>query len=296
MIAIGIDGGGTKTRLLIQRDENPPEYFEYEQTIRFLESNYDIAAHRLMQLLKQSGIDLAEIQSISIGLAGAGLEHEQREFEQAILELLPSTFATVAVQSDSSLSLDAAFRNGQPGLIVIAGTGSVALGRAADGVIIRVGGWGRVLGDEGSGHAIGLAALKHFTRVFDGRDTSGALFTALNKLLESRYSLEPTVIRTLIARNELLPSDFAQIVFEHTEDRHASEILVEAAQDLAEILITCARLVHYRGEIKAIGSVISNDRMLTLVGEQLRSKGLSISTLESTAAVRHALNLARAIV
>jgi N-acetylglucosamine kinase-like BadF-type ATPase len=289
---IGVDGGGTKTRLLIQQDAGEPRYLEFDQTIRFLENGFEVGAARFIDLMQGiDGLDINDIASISIGLAGAGLEEEQRRYEQAIKSRLHG-LVSVSVQSDSTLSLGAAFPDG-PGIIVIAGTGSVAIGRTEDDAVIRVGGWGRLLGDEGSGHVIGLNALKHYARVIDGRDEHSKLFSALNKELTSRLQVDPRELRTAIARSELTPSEFAKLVFDTSDDEISSEILADAADDLAELITTCAGLLHYRGTVYAIGSVIQNPEMMQRVGEVIALSGLSIATLASDAPVHHALRLAR---
>jgi N-acetylglucosamine kinase-like BadF-type ATPase len=290
-IYIGVDGGGTKTRLLVQRDDEAPSYHEFDQTIRFLEKGYEVAARTFIDLLMEVGLEVNDIKSISIGLAGAGLEDEQRRYEQAIKSLLHG-LVTVHVQSDSTLSLGAAFPDGL-GLIVIAGTGSVAIGRTDNGAIVRVGGWGRLLGDEGSGHVIGLRALTHYARAIDGRDAAGKLFGAINRNLTELLQVDPRELRTAIARSELTPSEFAKIVFDHADDHKANEILSDAADDLAELIRTCAQLIHYRGKIMGIGSVIQSDEMMKRVGELIASAGLSLSPLAADAPVHYALKLAR---
>ena len=290
---IGVDGGGTKTRLLVQRDDEPPRYFEFDQTIRFLENGYEAAASRFIELLGQvEGLEIDDVKSISIGLAGASMETEQRRFEQAIKSLLQG-FTSVHVQGDASLSLGAAFGD-EPGVIVIAGTGSVAIGKTSEGHLVRVGGWGRLLGDEGSGYAIGLAALRHFVRAHDGRDSGGLLFGALSASLAAKMEIDPRELRSALSRSEIKPSDHARIVFETINDPVSAQIIAEAANDLAEIITVCSKQVKFTGEIRAIGSVISNKVMLRVVGDLIAESGLRIKPLDELAPVEHALQLAKA--
>ena len=290
---IGVDGGGTKTPLLVQRNDEPPRYFEFDQTIRFVENGYEEASKRFIALLREIDIvALDDIACIAIGLAGASIEGEQRRFEQSIKSLLPGMTA-VHVRGDASLSLSAGFGEHQ-GLVLIAGTGSVAIGRTEDGQLVRVGGWGRLLGDEGSGHTIGLAALRHCVRSFDGRDEGKSLFLAISRILEARFATETLAIRTLLAQGAFDPAELAPLVFDHLTDPFALEILEAAADDLAELVKTCAQLIHYRGVVKSIGSVIHNEVMSAKVGERIASSGLTISRLDPQAPVEYALRLARA--
>lgn len=288
---IGVDGGGTKTRLQIQHDGEEPRFVEYEETFRFLELGYVDAARSFISMLTRSSIDLQDVQSVAIGLAGASLENEQRTFESVLSEHVRN--AKVTVQSDSTLALGAAFPEGT-GMIVIAGTGSVAVGRNAENELCYVGGWGRFIGDEGSGHAIGLAALRHFARVSDGRGRGGALFKALEEALGSSVLHDPRTLRTSVARRDLKPATFAPLVFDHAEDRVARTILRQASGELAELITSCATQVGFTGEVRTVGSVIANPIMLQFVSELIAANGLSISPLETLAPVRHALELARA--
>ncbi len=288
---IGVDGGGTKTRLLIQQDEGEARFVEFDETFRFLELGYVDAARLFISMLTRSSVDLPDVKSIAIGLAGASLENEQRTLEAALSEHLHQ--ARVSVQSDSTLALSAAFPKGV-GMIVIAGTGSVAVGRDAQNGLHYVGGWGRFIGDEGSGHAIGLAALRYFARVADGRDRGAALFNALEAALGAGVLNDPRTLRTSIARRDLMPATLAPLVFEHSDDDVARSILQRASHDLAEIITCCARQIDFTGAVRSVGSVIANPLMIRLVGEQIGAHNLSILELESMAPVRYALELARA--
>jgi glucosamine kinase len=95
----------------------------------------------------------------------------------------------VVVHSDFAIALDDAFGDG-PGVLLVAGTGSVAFGRSPGGTTGRCGGWGPVMGDEGSGAWIGRRALSIVTAASDGRESSTALTggiltaTELNEVTE----------------------------------------------------------------------------------------------------------------
>jgi glucosamine kinase len=100
------------------------------------------------------------------GLAGAGHERSRAAVEGALSRA--GLARSVRVGTDADAAFHAAFE-GQPGLMLIAGTGSVAWARGPAGRA-RVGGWGQQLGDEGSGYAVGLAAMRAAVRAQDGRD------------------------------------------------------------------------------------------------------------------------------
>ena len=107
-----------------------------------------------------------------VGAAGAGREPEREELRKALRseKLAPK----VVVATDIEIALAAAF-DSQPGIVVSAGTGSVAVGRDQSGRQHRIGGYGWQMGDEGSGYAIGRAALGAVSRAVDGRSPRTAL-------------------------------------------------------------------------------------------------------------------------
>jgi N-acetylglucosamine kinase-like BadF-type ATPase len=107
-----------------------------------------------------------------VGAAGAGREPERDELRKALRaeNLAP----LVAVSTDIEIALAAVFDTG-PGIVVSAGTGSVAVGRDRAGKQHRIGGYGWQMGDEGSGYAIGRAALGAVSRAADGRSPRTAL-------------------------------------------------------------------------------------------------------------------------
>jgi glucosamine kinase len=109
---------------------------------------------------------------LCVGAAGAGREPEREELRKLLRA--ENLARTVIVFTDIEIALAAAFDDG-PGIVVSAGTGSVAVGRDAAGRQHRIGGYGWQMGDEGSGYAIGRAALGAVSRAVDGRSPRTAL-------------------------------------------------------------------------------------------------------------------------
>jgi N-acetylglucosamine kinase-like BadF-type ATPase len=107
-----------------------------------------------------------------VGAAGAGREPERDELRKALRA--ENLAANVVVTTDIDIAWTAAFSDG-PGIVVSAGTGSVAVGRDQAGKRHRIGGYGWQMGDEGSGYAIGRAALGAVSRAADARSPKTAL-------------------------------------------------------------------------------------------------------------------------
>jgi glucosamine kinase len=117
-----------------------------------------------------------------VGAAGAGREPEREELRKAIRG--ENVAARVVVTTDIEIALLAAFADG-PGIVVSAGTGSVAVGRDRTGKRHRIGGYGWQMGDEGSGYAIGRASLGAVSRAVDGRSPMTALSERLLRATRS---------------------------------------------------------------------------------------------------------------
>ena len=111
-----------------------------------------------------------------IGAAGAGRPTEQEALATAVTNA--GAAERVAVRSDVEIALAAAFGNG-PGVLVNAGTGSIAYARVADGRLFRTGGYGWQLGDEGGGYWLGRRALSSAARAQDGLGESSTLLERL---------------------------------------------------------------------------------------------------------------------
>jgi glucosamine kinase len=160
---LGVDAGGTDCRAVLVRDG--------EIVIRRRLGPLNVLLHadaldRLSALILETG-------AVAAGLGLAGVR-TAGDADRIAAELRARTGVPVTVGDDTEAALAGAFQGG-PGLIVIAGTGSGALGRTVDGRTARVGGHGFLLGDEGSGYWIGREAVRAALRAADGTGPPTAL-------------------------------------------------------------------------------------------------------------------------
>lgn len=166
---IGVDGGGTRTRAVILdaggvelgRAATGPALVDGRE----LPIDIEGVVSTVRSAALAAGIELP-CTALCAGFAGVGRERERQAVEAVLAE--QDLAAAVRVVTDAEAAFFDAFRTG-PGLLMIAGTGSVGLGRGEDGRQARVGGWGLLLGDEGSGYEIGLRAMRTIARSADGR-------------------------------------------------------------------------------------------------------------------------------
>src|SRR5882757_9638476 len=156
---LAIDAGGTKTRCLLA-DENQVLAQATTGSVKLMRVGEPEASSRLEAMLKEvalaANVALSEISQTCIGLAGLSIEAVR---EWAERELRKSVGGNLLLAGDEEIALDGAFHGGL-GILIIAGTGSNVLGRAADGAMYHAGGWGPAIGDEGSGFWIGHEALR----------------------------------------------------------------------------------------------------------------------------------------
>jgi len=108
-------------------------------------------------------IEPQQVSAACVGIAGAGRKAVASAVRKIVAELLAGE---IEVVGDTAIALHAAFGAG-PGVIVIAGTGSIAYGRNAQGLTARAGGWGFAVSDEGSAHWIGRTAVSEVLRTGD---------------------------------------------------------------------------------------------------------------------------------
>jgi glucosamine kinase len=172
-ILIGADVGGTKTVVavsdgekILARSSGPGAAVRPGRALVSSSTIAEVVRSALAGAGRLSGDVLV------VGAAGAGREPERGELSKA---LRGENLATrIEVTTDIEIALAAAFAEG-PGIVVSAGTGSIAVGRDREGKRHRIGGYGWQMGDEGSGYAIGRAALGAVSRAVDGRSPRTAL-------------------------------------------------------------------------------------------------------------------------
>jgi len=180
--AIGVDGGGTHTRAVLVDAEGVVQDVRFGGCGNFQRIGTNGLQLLLDQLLPPLSAQ-AESQNVALclALAGAGRSAEQQEIAEMVKRIGWSN--SVRVESDARAALEGA-HGGAPGLVVIAGTGSIVLGKNDRGELARAGGWGPLLGDEGSGYYLGLQALQATTRYLDGAGPETELVEALAMALD----------------------------------------------------------------------------------------------------------------
>ena len=161
---VGVDAGGTKTALLAAGGGRTVE--RTGPGAQALRDGSEVAAGVIADLVAQAQDELgAELAGVAVGLAGAG----RPAIQEAVAQALRQRFARAAVRvvHDAEVAYHAAWGD-ESGALLVVGTGSLVFARDEAGETLRAGGWGAALGDDGSGTALGRAALRALLAAFDG--------------------------------------------------------------------------------------------------------------------------------
>lgn len=237
VVAVGVDAGGTATRAAVS-ENGKPAGTAHGPGANPTTVGLDDAADAIVTVIRKA-LEHRHPQAIVIGAAGAG-----RPAVAGTLEtLIGSAFGDcrVAAADDAAIALRAAIPAG-PGIVLIGGTGSIAYAENGDRRA-HVGGLGYLVGDEGSGFAIGMAGVRLYGRVLDGRaprdETAELVARALdapdrNAYLAALYDA-PLVPARIAA---LAP---AIIALAGNGDRVATKIVQQAATDLGDLIRAAAR-------------------------------------------------------
>ena len=269
-IVVGVDGGGSKTRVIVADEEGKQlgEVVGPASAVRpgRAEQSADVIAAAVRDALASCEMTHVVPRVLCVGVAGAARDPERQALWQALVgrELAEET----VVHPDFSVALDDAFGDG-PGVLLISGTGSVAFGRSPAGTVARCGGWGPMCGDEGSGAWIGRKALSVVTASADGREPETAL---LGAVLTAAQVNEPQELIAWAA--QAAPSQLATLApivgsVAETGDLRANALISLAVEELVLHVRTLARQLF--GDERASLTVALTGGMLTR-GTMLRKR------------------------
>lgn len=241
---LAIDAGGTRTQCLIA-DETRVLARAATGTVKLMRVSEQEATARLQAMLADvadaAGVSLGQVSRTCFGLAGVSGPAVQAWARRAVAEVVAGE---LILCGDEEIALNAAFAGG-PGILVVAGTGSNAIGRAAGGELFGAGGWGPVVGDEGSGYWIGLEAIRAALRAHD-RVGMGGVATCLLREIEREWGLGSVAELVAVANQRTFsvgatPPDFAALApvvarCAEAGDALAAGVLERAGEELAVLV------------------------------------------------------------
>jgi glucosamine kinase len=222
----------------------------------------------IRQVCAAAKISPDRIAAVCVGATGAARPEIAETIRKIVAESIPgNSAAKIEVVADTIIALEAAFGAG-PGVIVIAGTGSIAYGRDLAGHTARAGGWGFAISDEGSGYWIGRRAISAILRARDqgieGRAEDQGRETTLTALVLRAWKLS-SIDELVTPANATPPPEFARlfpIVLRAADegDPLAREILDDAGSKLAELASTVVRRLAPRASPETAAGKLSVDQ------------------------------------
>lgn len=241
---IGVDGGGTGTRAVIgtQKGEvlaivegagtnmksKPPDEVR-QQIVQLLE-----------QLLQKVSATKNDISTVFLCVAGGDRQVDKDRWERWLGFLFPASTCQITITNDAVAALTSGTFTKQ-GVVVIAGTGSIVYAIAKKLQVSRVGGWGYLLGDEGSGYYIGQEALRAIAQHYDVFGMNGDVFTAT--ILNQLSLTNPADIITQVYEDpqpRVLIASLARTVLRLAEQQNAKaeNIIKQAVHHLVQFIQT----------------------------------------------------------
>lgn len=179
--------------------------------------------------------DYSQIKNIFAGFAGGSHPKEQHHIKALLEEILP--FKTYIKVNHDAVNALWSGTHGKPGLVLIAGTGSIVYGITEEQDSFRVGGWGYLVGDEGSGFDIGRQAVVSVLKAHDGRGKE----TYLTQLIMTHFDVHtvPDLIPIVYQGGKSILSSLVPLVVEaikEEDDQVALNIIDQSAKQLADLV------------------------------------------------------------
>jgi N-acetylglucosamine kinase-like BadF-type ATPase len=227
---MGIDGGGSHVRVVITTPDLTVVSSAQGGSANPNSAGRDAAALAVQETvwtaLADARLRVGEIAAVGIGIAGTVTARDW--VRETVAAALPT--AALAIATDFEIALIGS-RGERLGVLILAGTGSVAFGINEAGESAQVGGWGYLLGDEGSGYMLGLKALQAVVRAADGRDQATSLTDAVLASLQLKNPQE--LIQWVYAPNRTRDiARLAPLVLDAVDDPVAKRIVSENLDEL----------------------------------------------------------------
>ncbi len=284
---LGIDGGGTKTTALLAGLDGSI-IAEAHSGPSNIQTVGEVAVAKLIvkiiqEVCEKGSCNISEIRTAVFGLAGAGREVDRNAFmdeffNQAVENNLE--IPQIIIETDARIALEAAFASSY-GIVLISGTGSVALAKSEDGNIYRLGGWGKILGDEGSGYCIGRKALNLAIRSLEGRIEK----TVLSKLAFEHYgisSLDDLIIKIYREKADIASFVPKVLIAAQEHDHISHNLLFSQANELADLVRTLITKLKPKRmmPIALIGGLLENENLYSKMVKERIVRSLPQTTVQ----------------
>jgi N-acetylglucosamine kinase-like BadF-type ATPase len=264
LLFLGVDGGGTKTHVVITDAALNVVGEAFSGGSNPLRSGLEEAVAHIEEAVTEAraaaGVALRDISSACAAIAGVNHPIHHHTMKEALD--LALGLKDIELVNDAQAALQGAL-DGKPGVAIIAGTGSIALGISESGGHARSGGWGPTLADEGSGYDIARRALRVVISSFDGRSPK----TALTGKICKRLGIDsPEDLPGVIYNSDSEPVEIAGLAELVDEaalegDQVAIKILADAGRELGKLAVSVIEKLGLQANefrVACVGSVFKS--------------------------------------
>lgn len=256
---IGVDGGGTKTEASAY-DLTGKVIATAIKGFANLLNNEEIALNNIVSSIKEitDKLGIEELKGVYLGIAGSEVGENSKIISDTIKRKLKIDCFVV---NDAEIALKAMLK-GKDGILTIAGTGSVAFG-INNNVSSRCGGWGNLLGDEGSGYKISIDAIKRMIYEEENSIEKSELTKKIMEYLEINSVEEVTKFVYSSTKDEIAALTPIVAALGEAGDEIAAEILVNEGIELAKTVENVYRKLGFKkSSVALVGGVIRKAKVL----------------------------------
>lgn len=261
---VAVDGGGTKTEFCAFNVNDCSKIYFYtkstnyksvgkEEAVINLKSGFHYLFHEL-ELKKEN------IGGMVLGFSGYDSEQDFEVYDEA-LSFLNFDRTKIYLCNDSELAFHAA--GTFPGIVIICGTGSIALGIDAKGNKYRAGGWGSCISDQGSGYWIGSQIIRELLLYCDGCREYQPIFDQIRQQYHAESFEEVPLLLTRLDGFEIAAAAKTVLEFAEQGDIYATEQCNKAVEHLMALIRSVYKRMEFTAaekiEIILAGSLFKNE-------------------------------------
>lgn len=248
-IFLGVDGGGTKTLFLLEK--NGEKFESKQKTIHpkqvSKEEYFEIMEKGINEVLNKAGISPNEITYTFVASPGYGQFPETEAYtHEGIRRVLRSDKFTVA---NDCVNGWAGSLNAKEGINIVIGTGAIGYGRDKNGNSMICSGWGPFLGDEASGYWIGMKLLNLFTKMSDGRYIKTSIYDMVKEKLGLKKDYDILEVTANMKREEIAALSVILTKALEENDIYAYEILDQLTNEISLIIETLIKNLDFSDEV-----------------------------------------------
>lgn len=261
MYFLGIDGGGTKTTCLVTDEGLNEVYRTVGSSINFYSEGLDNARRNMKAMLDEisENTGISHFSGVCVGSSALFTRADEKTMSDFCDEIFDCD--NIIMDSDLFIALKASEKENS--VVVIAGTGSMAAGLTRDGSVITKGGFGYILGDEGSGYRIALDGIREAVRSLDGTGKKTVLGVMLLEFSGVKTAAELVDVFYSPEKDRKTLASFTSFVIKAAEngDETALSIIQHQAKLLSETVAALIKEMPEKPFVSLYGGVFQHSEL-----------------------------------